>query len=817
MLGPIPPRFACAPYRPLLMLLPLVFILGFLITERAPSLLDSGNAPPAPAAQSRRLVVVIVDSLRRQAVEELMPNLRALAGAEDAVDLDVTTGAANMSLPCIQTLMEGRQSPFVSGIHNFTGRRGNDNSLPMAAKQAGLDLVIIGDFILDSLYRQHALKSTDITRWRKETPLSRDLRAIELANKSLARPNIRVLLLHLPGTDKVAHKWHPDHPEYNNHFRQVDAKLATLFAELDFRTDCLIVTGDHGHDHIGNHVPRSVAIFRGDAYRELFQAVGRPADFNQVEMLYFMSFAMALPLPVNYEGRYFGFETGDAPSTGEAAIKARLAEFGALQERALTAGGFRADALAGAIQKKRVRLAMTDREDLQAHLPILVWYLVWILVASCTIATWPLLAVAAAAPLVWLASSPASGAPLAIALGAGAMAIAWRFNELRRLVFFGVLVLAAGVNSYFAVHWSHHGGTVGFIAMLVGLGAGLAMIRYGTILAGPETTTAVCLFSLPGGVYAFQFGENVFRAMAIGGILSLIMVWGAHFLKYRKLPVEKFDARFTVSMVALLISGTLLQLQDGNGWGWHSWMREWLRDDAQPACWPIYAAFALYLLWVIRSGRFRGVVGLLLVAIPLYCYVFARLQLPTLVTATTTAVFLAAWLVLLQAGGSHREPFDGHDDRRGLVVVATVCAAFWILFQGYFVQKIDFTFALKYFSEVEPEFLLFGLVYVAAFFKYSLLVALIMIILAALTSPDDLRRLVTSILLFSNVKLLALFTQVFTGALEHREKLYEIAISDTIFVFNMMLIVALYYGAVRLASTCGERLTSRRQRRVCSS
>jgi hypothetical protein len=796
------------------MLLPLVFLLGFLVTQRDQSLLDSGSSTPAPSAVSHRLVVVIVDSLRRQAVDELMPNIRALASAPDAIDLDVTTGAANMSLPCIQTLMEGRQSPFVAGIHNFTGRRGNDNSLPMAAKNAGLDLVIVGDFILNSLYGPHALKSTDITRWRNETFVSRDIRGIELGRKSLARPSVRILLLHVPGTDKAAHTWLPGHPEYNNHYRRVDTDLAKVFAELDFRTDCLIVTGDHGHDQMGAHVPRSVAIFRGEAYRELFDAIGRPADLNQIDMLYFMSYAMALPLPVNYEGRYFGFEPGGAPI---AAMPARLAEFGALQKAALAAGGFHADDLAGAIQKKRAQLAKTDWDDLKEHLPILVWYLVWILVASCAVAAWPLWAVAAAAPLVWMASSPASGIPLAAALAAGAVVAAWRVGELRRLAFFGVLVIAAGINSYFAVPWFHSAGPVIFVAMLVALGAALAVIRYGTLLAGPETTCAVCLFSLPCGVFAYQFGENIFRAIAIGGILGLAGVWGAHFLKHRRLPVEKLDARLIVSAVALLASGTALQIQSGNGWGWTSWFRVWMRDDGRAATWPIYAVFALYLLWIARPWRFRITLGVLLVAMPLYCFFFAKLQISTLVAATTTAVFLASWLVLVQAGGPHREPLDDHDDKRSLVVMATICAAFWMLFAGYFINKIDFGFAMKYFSNVEPEWFMFVLVYIASFFKYSLLLALLMAILAALTSPEDLRRFITGVLLFFNLKLLALFTQVYTGALDHREKLHELAISDTIFIFNMMLIVALYYGAVRLASALGARITSRRQTRACSA
>src|SRR3982074_570953 len=103
-----------------------------------------------------RLVIIIVDSLRRQAVDEVMPHLKVLAHDRGSICLDVHTAGGNMSFPCIQTLLEGRESPYASAIHDFTGGPGSSNSLPATAARAGLNPAFIADFIILGLYGQYA-------------------------------------------------------------------------------------------------------------------------------------------------------------------------------------------------------------------------------------------------------------------------------------------------------------------------------------------------------------------------------------------------------------------------------------------------------------------------------------------------------------------------------------------------------------------------------------------------------------------------------------------------------------------------------------
>src|SRR5260370_9688363 len=107
----------------LVMLLPLGLSAFFIYGVRSSPISNGSTTPQKKSTQSigdGRLVMIIVDSLRRQAVDELMPNLKALAQQRTSTYLDIHTAGGNMSLPCIQTLMHGRQSPYATRIHTCT-------------------------------------------------------------------------------------------------------------------------------------------------------------------------------------------------------------------------------------------------------------------------------------------------------------------------------------------------------------------------------------------------------------------------------------------------------------------------------------------------------------------------------------------------------------------------------------------------------------------------------------------------------------------------------------------------------------------------
>ena len=128
---------------PLAQTAPFFICLALLIARRpADEAMPTGAAGAAGAPRGEaagRLVIVVVDSMPREVRTQpaLMPEVTALARRPDARWIDVHTCSGNFTLPCIQTLLEGRESPFAAGLHNFTGREGGASSLPSIAAAAG--------------------------------------------------------------------------------------------------------------------------------------------------------------------------------------------------------------------------------------------------------------------------------------------------------------------------------------------------------------------------------------------------------------------------------------------------------------------------------------------------------------------------------------------------------------------------------------------------------------------------------------------------------------------------------------------------------
>ena len=105
-------------WKRLLLVLPLgLLVLLFVLKQAA----ERRAAPPPQRTPSgvstvepRRLLLVIVDTMRPQNVDEpgAMPVLQALGRRPDARRFDFVACSALFSFQCLQTLLEGRESPF---------------------------------------------------------------------------------------------------------------------------------------------------------------------------------------------------------------------------------------------------------------------------------------------------------------------------------------------------------------------------------------------------------------------------------------------------------------------------------------------------------------------------------------------------------------------------------------------------------------------------------------------------------------------------------------------------------------------------------
>ena len=781
----------------LVMLLPLGLCGFFLFAARSSPTSPGSGAPQKEVTQSAgdgRLVVIIIDSLRRQAVDDVMPNLKALARDRASTYLDVHTASGNMSLPCIQTLLEGRESPYASVIHDFTGERSSNSGLPAGAARAGLNPALIADFIILGLYSQYAkitVNRPDLAR----TELDCDLAAVDKTLDVLSDKSVRLLILHIGGTDAAAHRWHPGHPEYYRHFRAVDGKLSELIGKLDLKRDHLIVTGDHGHNDRGNHTPWSVAVFAGGTYPQLFAALGSLGELQQVDMLFFMAFPHNLPLPIDYEGRYFGIETPVNSAVTNPDFQRRLDAFRNVQANVLNVSP---DNFPGAIAEKRAQARSVLVASFQRALPLLVLFVAWITVAfrvnnSSKQPIWPLVAMPMLAILLWLYAPPAFEVPLAFLIGVFLLLWAIKACEFRRVCFVLLLLTAAALASFYPersqwIFWHYP------IIVLIAGGTVIVLVREHGLHGWPAAFCAISLFVLPSIGFKTQLAPNLLNAWLLGAAVLLLGL-----VLTRRFRQIRFTGRAWIALAALLIAAKLLRGQRQNIGRIHNNIVDWVSHHAAagPAASVIlYLSCTLYLVWIVRQPKARIMVAATMLILPFYSCWFANLPFVILAVVSIVPVFFAAWATILDVPGPLKDESALSSERSGLFLAATLMMSFWMLFQGFLIQEIDFSFALKFLPEKVSGLTEFGFAFPLTFVKYALPLLLIILVYVALRGLLGAKQAVIAALIFCNLKLVALLLQIFVGPLGTKQKFYELAMSDFVFVSQIELITALIYIAL---------------------
>lgn len=761
-----------------------------------------GTAAPVTGGEAHgRLVVVIVDSLRRETLEDpgTMPRLLAWAQSPGVRTVDVRTCSANFTLPCVQTLLEGRESPFAAGLHNFTGRAGSAASLPAAAAAAGIPYAVISDQTLTSLYGAGAVRSLDVEAWTG-THLERDLRAVDEAIGMLGEgaeaPS--VVLLHVPGTDKAAHIEKPGTAGYRDHFRQVDARIGALLDALDPSRDAVVVTGDHGHNEDGHHTRTSVALLGGEPLAALLGAVDLPGEVDQVDLLLPLSWPLFLPLPASWEGAW---------PAGRGEPPERLSRYEELNRGVLAAAGFDAPTLRDALGRARAAREARHLDSLLASLPALACLLAWVLLFGVRGAPLPMtahpwltsLVLAALGAALTAVSTPAAGpwlaAPvLTVALWAGR-------RDGRRVATVLLLLVAAGALARYALEWSElfhtRGGatwqTPVFFATLAAAGAVVATVRDGSPRRAGEGALAFALLCLPSGVYYYQAGQNLLHPVAIGSLVVLLVLLAARpRATVRSLPpLRKMAAPLAVVLATL----PLLFLHEAGGWEYAFFTASWLA--AASPLWSIAAWWALgaALAWRADTAALRFTTVALVAAGHGYASMLMDLPLGWLVGALAPTLFAAGWIALRDRAG-WRAP-EARADGDGLVVLGAALFAFWILFKGFFFNHIDFTAALGWFGGLGAERWVFALAWAATSVKYAIPILLLVVAVRVAAGPQATGETLLRALWWVNVKVLALLVAIQAGALAPREKLWELAVGDLVFVSHLVLFLALGAAAVR--------------------
>ena len=828
-----PPSTARRPHLlgSLELLLPVLFLaliaLGFSQRLLPDAWLDRGASASvvqrttAPHASTRegRLVIVIVDSLRPEAMRDHMPRLDALASSPGARTLPVKTCHANLTIACVQTIFAGQESPFASGLHNFTGTQKSPVSMPHIFHAAGLTQYFISDYGMESLYPNMASESINVEKWSGSW-LDHDLESIALAESWLEPGHGHdpdVLVLHVVGTDKVAHRLHPGHPEYASHFEQVDEALASLFERLDPRRDHLLVMGDHGHDAKGFHDQDSLVVMQSPVLTPLFaKGLSDVSMLHQYEMAYLFALVTHTTPPLDYEGRYLGLVPRRLEDESLDVLEDSLREmFATPLKRSPTSP------MSELVTAQRDRLERAPREALMRTLPLLAIYLLWLISRFLPphLASQQGQADAKQAPrtahhhkgrvigltvLFWGTHYAGLVLPAWAALCLGVVPVVmlarllaqrrpWGVTARTGLGLMAACVVMITTLAPLNDHWrdlmhATHGSTLAsplFFVLLIALAMGLSKLlaRHATREL-PLTLGSLCFFGLPAGVYYYQFGQNITRSFIIGGVIATLHT----LVKKRESLKQKLRTNTNRLALALLVFGLgSLLWQRSGGWHWYSSLEMWIRLE------PTWLSASLY---VVMGGCLSALVGRVagwkqaahvagwLVAGAAYSVRIGELTWPRADSTLMVIVTLAAWLVL-----SH--PKEGARASRMRLLHPVFTAAllvmlFWTVFRGFEIDHVDFNFTFQYMKGLHRELEIALVSTAMTHTKYAIFLGAALAVLAALR-PMRWHVWMAWVLGALHFKVICLLIQSTVGPLGGKEKLYELATIDLAFMLGLML------------------------------
>lgn len=787
------------------------------------------------ARRDGRLVVVVIDSLRHAVLEQPsdMPNLRAFATRPDVRALAVETCAANFTYPCMQTLFEGRQSPYAAGLHNFSGAASNARNVPGDLSAAGRRVAILSDVTLVSLYGEGATKLVNVEDW-PIAHLERDLRSLEIFEQWLGDPTIDDIFFHLIGTDKAAHQKLPGTDAYREHFATVDAALMRVLAGVDLSRDNLVITGDHGHGLDGHHNRESVAIFAGPRFARLFAQQEVSERLAQPELMYFMSWAAQIALPLQYEGRYFLLEhLRDARPAGDVSAgdsRADVQAFMAMNRAEFAAAGYKDGSLKEVIE--RHRQASSHERALLKNTPWYVGFFLWMLLfygwLSGAVPAAGRLGLHAALAVSLLVSGVLTGIGWGVSLGLGAgylAAIVWwvrRHGQWRAGAWLLALSALSASIAFITKPWTEFFHTNGFspaqpifYAMLPAVGALLALARDGDWRRAPEGALAFGIFCIPSGVYYYQFGQNIFWGFLLSGALVGLVGWALARRRSGAQTAVRWSRGRVLTAGVLAVSAVLLLVQEAGAWDWEYYPAKWLKSAPVAVELGVFALAGAYVCALVDGWRRRLALGAYLVAACLAAVWMGEMALEVFVSAQVVLVFMASYFALQFAGApsevaqSDAEPLGAATSlRHGLVLWAGLVGMAWYTTWGFFIPKLDFHFAFQYFGDLQREQMTFLAIALVTLIKYGLPICSVALAYRLLAGARAWRRTRGWVLFFAFVHLFTLFLQVQFAALGSTEKLYELAISEIIFILGL-LVMTLAFTALQALSGRVARIVRR--------
>ena len=227
--------------------------------------------PPAGAGPTRveapltdRVVIVVVDALREDTAFDpsIMPAFNSVAD-RGASGVSITPP---MTLTTISVLDLGTgMTPGISwSLKNFDAEPFEDESLLSLLGETGAKVALLGDASWTQLFGRYAETTLSIPdrgfyKGADDDMIGTDVQVFDEAEQVLADPSYDVVVIHVVGTDKAAHRngAHRREPDgslsfYARRAAAVDARIARLLERFGDRGTWLLLA-DHGVNRSGNH------------------------------------------------------------------------------------------------------------------------------------------------------------------------------------------------------------------------------------------------------------------------------------------------------------------------------------------------------------------------------------------------------------------------------------------------------------------------------------------------------------------------------------------------------------------------------------
>jgi hypothetical protein len=243
-----------------------------------------------------RAVVLILDSAGKS--EMFDPALMPFVSSLQTTSLSGRSRSceSRATFPCIKSIFEGREATMGTTLQDFSAFASSRTTWPASLAALGLRLVVASDHTLNRLYPHAFVDSLNYEDLHVPL-LERDAFVYRKARQWFDDPSIDVLVLHIVGTDKVAHEYPVRGPEYREKYREVDDFVREMAGRLQ-PDDYLFAISDHGHNALGGHTEDAAYIAHGP-----FFPAGLHQDLNAEDMLFFLSLPYGLILPAEYEGQ----------------------------------------------------------------------------------------------------------------------------------------------------------------------------------------------------------------------------------------------------------------------------------------------------------------------------------------------------------------------------------------------------------------------------------------------------------------------------------------------------------------------------------